>query len=73
MTDVIDAAQTAEANFLQGALAARAELDSGNGPEMIDGIACCVDCERPIPLSRLEAVPNASRCVKCQEEAELAA
>lgn len=27
----------------------------------------CVDCQNPIPLSRLTAVPSATRCVKCQE------
>jgi RNA polymerase-binding protein DksA len=29
----------------------------------------CVDCEQPIPVARLEAVPTATRCVPCKEKA----
>jgi RNA polymerase-binding protein DksA len=28
----------------------------------------CEDCGRPIPAKRLEALPNASRCVACEEK-----
>lgn len=31
----------------------------------------CVDCEGPIGLKRLQAVPWASHCIHCQEQAEL--
>lgn len=27
----------------------------------------CVDCGEPIPAGRRRAMPNAERCVKCQE------
>ncbi len=27
----------------------------------------CEDCGKPIPAKRLEAIPGATRCVKCQE------
>lgn len=30
----------------------------------------CPDCEKPIPIERLEAVPTATRCVPCKEKSE---
>jgi DnaK suppressor protein len=30
----------------------------------------CLDCESPIALARLQAHPEASRCIHCQEQAE---
>ena len=30
----------------------------------------CVACEQPIPRARLEAIPEAERCVRCQAEHE---
>ena len=30
----------------------------------------CTDCDEPIPVRRLTAIPWASRCVGCQEAAE---
>tara|TARA_Y100000310_G_C20387155_1_gene670986 strand:- start:205 stop:561 length:357 start_codon:yes stop_codon:yes gene_type:complete len=30
----------------------------------------CEDCEVAIPMARLRALPHATRCVKCQQEAE---
>jgi RNA polymerase-binding transcription factor DksA len=30
----------------------------------------CAGCEEPIPLSRLNALPFATRCVACQEQLE---
>ena len=32
----------------------------------------CADCERPIGLKRLQAVPWAGHCIQCQEQAEVA-
>lgn len=29
----------------------------------------CSDCDNPIPLERLKAVPTATRCVPCKEKA----
>jgi len=36
--------------------------------EMFDGgtYGICIDCEGPIEERRLEAYPNATRCLKCQ-------
>lgn len=45
--------------------AALARLDAGN-------YGTCVDCGREIPEARLEARPEASRCVDCQEKHEAA-
>lgn len=30
----------------------------------------CETCQKPIPIERLEALPNAARCIKCEEEHE---
>ncbi|MFA5889130.1 MAG: TraR/DksA C4-type zinc finger protein [Candidatus Paceibacterota bacterium] len=30
----------------------------------------CTDCDEPIGLKRLEALPEASRCVTCEEKFE---
>jgi DnaK suppressor protein len=30
----------------------------------------CIACNEPIPYERLRAVPEALRCIRCQEEAE---
>lgn len=26
----------------------------------------CIDCDKPIPLKRLKAIPGAIRCIECQ-------
>ena len=36
------------------------------------GYGICVDCHKPIPLSRLQSQPEAIRCVGCQERLESA-
>lgn len=38
----------------------------GEEPFEIEGIRVCLDCLDPIPLGRLEAWPNALRCVDCK-------
>jgi RNA polymerase-binding protein DksA len=30
----------------------------------------CVECEKPIPLNRLNAIPYVETCLKCQEKIE---
>ncbi len=32
----------------------------------------CEECEKPIPLARLEALPYATHCIKCQVQVEKA-
>jgi phage/conjugal plasmid C-4 type zinc finger TraR family protein len=34
------------------------------------GYGICEDCDSPIAPERLEAMPNATRCVKCQASYE---
>jgi DnaK suppressor protein len=34
------------------------------------GYGVCEDCDKPIPLARLEAVPHAKMCIKCQIKSE---
>jgi phage/conjugal plasmid C-4 type zinc finger TraR family protein len=31
----------------------------------------CIDCKETIPRARIEAKPNAVRCIGCQKKAEL--
>ena len=38
--------------------------------EMMKGNGVCVDCDCVIPELRLTAIPNALRCLECQEEYE---
>ncbi|MBP2703430.1 TraR/DksA C4-type zinc finger protein [Microbispora sp. RL4-1S] len=56
---MIDAA----ARHRMAVLAALRRLDDG-------GYGRCVDCGRPVPEGRLEARPEAARCVQCQSRAE---
>jgi RNA polymerase-binding transcription factor DksA len=44
-------------------LAALKRLDDG-------GYGQCVDCRKPVPDGRLEARPEAARCVQCQARKE---
>lgn len=67
--DEVDISQRAEALYLAEALAARDVSDSP-GPVLIDGLACCRECEQPIPLARLAAVPGCGLCVTCQTQAD---
>jgi len=68
--DTIDRAQDYAARFQRDALTR--QLSQQEAPEalVIDGHRCCVDCERPIPSARLERVPGAVRCVRCQARHE---
>jgi RNA polymerase-binding transcription factor DksA len=31
----------------------------------------CINCRKKIPIARIEALPNATRCAPCQEKYEL--
>jgi len=69
MPDIIDDAQRHEALFLAHALANVPQQEHGE-QLVIEGVVCCMDCEEPIALARLAAVPGCVRCAGCQEEAE---
>lgn len=67
MADLGDEAQLLTEMEREAAIAAlrarRAAGGAGAG-----GI--CIDCDEPIPLPRLAAIPGAERCLPCQEAAE---
>lgn len=70
MPDIVDDAQRHEAMFLAHALA-KAHGPAPAGEQLvIDGVVCCIECEEPIPLARIQAVPTCTRCAECQEEAD---
>jgi DnaK suppressor protein len=38
---------------------------------MSDGsYGLCIDCEEPVSIKRLESIPWASRCIRCQQQLE---
>ena len=66
-------AQEIEAKFREGAVTAavkKARRVPDEDPLEIDGVRCCLTCEEPIPEKRLEANPEAVRCVACQDKHE---
>lgn len=36
-------------------------------PLIINDQRLCIDCEEPIPSKRLQAAPEAARCIFCQQ------
>ncbi|MBQ9407104.1 MAG: TraR/DksA family transcriptional regulator [Desulfovibrio sp.] len=68
--DVFDQATELERLDRESALIrARSFLDH-DGPEWINGVACCRECGEPIPQKRLDALPGVGLCRTCQEERE---
>lgn len=57
----LDAHESAELQSISNALERMARGDYG----------MCVDCGKPIALARLEAFPEAARCIDCQTLAEM--
>ena len=47
-----------------------AEIDSALGALRQGRYGVCVDCQRRIPAARLEAQPQAVRCIECQRRSE---
>ncbi len=46
------------------------EIDEAMG-RMEDGTyGLCASCQKPIPVTRLKAIPHARTCLKCQEKLE---
>ena len=72
MTDIIDRAKEAEVRNREIALRNQQQrAKQTEAPLVIDGQRCCLDCVDVIPKKRLEAYPDAVRCVYCQEDFEL--
>lgn len=67
MTDIIDRAADAEAIFLAEALYKARSAGSGHKVSLTH----CEDCGEPIPTARQQAVPSCTRCVLCQQYAEV--
>ncbi len=70
MADDADKAQSLQEREVAAAISPLVHRRDGEGPEYIDGKACCRDCGEPIPEKRLAAIPGVSRCVLCQQAAE---
>jgi DnaK suppressor protein len=73
--DIIDRAQQNDREIQQSVdnYLKRRGIDLFEPPEraqVIDGIAYCVDCGLDIPPKRLEAKPDAVRCVECESRKE---
>lgn len=56
----LDERETAELRLLDAALA---RIDDGS-------YGHCIDCGMEIPANRLDAAPQAARCIACQSKAE---
>lgn len=66
--DVFDQATELERLDRESALQHAAASVYREGPEWIDGHACCRECGEPIPEARLKAIPGVGLCISCQEE-----
>lgn len=64
MPDEADIAQAINEQLLDDALAAHKRRPAYT---VADSALICIDCERPIPAKRREAVPGCNRCVECQQ------
>jgi len=64
-SDIFDEATVREEEHRERALAAARARVSGQGAED------CEDCDEQIPLQRRLAAPWATRCVDCQQIAEM--
>ena len=73
MSDNVDESQAAEEKSRQTAIDTVRCRPCGLGPDMSDGTPRCRECGDEIPAARLAKVPDAERCVSCQEEAERSA
>ena len=67
MSKQLDLAQEVEQRQRDEALARQAEVASvTEQPFEIDGKRVCLDCVEPLLAERLDAKPDAVRCVECQ-------
>jgi phage/conjugal plasmid C-4 type zinc finger TraR family protein len=69
MPDFADEAQLQQERNLAAAIAAA--RPPHQDPQVVeDGVVVCMECDVPIPLARLTAIPDACRCARCQGEYE---
>ena len=69
MPDFADEAQKRTDEYLAAALSLQQHRPQEE-QHMKDGVILCLECGEPIPLARLRALPDAVRCVGCQETHE---
>ncbi len=70
MADDADAAADYQRRLNEQALADHRLAGAGGsqpGPMMICGKPYCRECGERLPAERLQAVPGASRCARCQD------
>ena len=67
--DQFDRAQKLEQQQRDRALKA-ARQRPAEQPLMVDGIRVCIDCLDDILTARLEHIPDAVRCISCQQDYE---
>ena len=60
---ILIANRNVTSNRLKAVLQAKKRLE-------LDGYGFCTSCGEPIAFNRLEAYPEASRCIKCQSDNE---
>lgn len=65
MPDLIDRAKEVEMRQRQAALDS-VLLATEPDQDIQDGIVVCISCAAPIQEARLQAKPNAARCIHCQ-------
>lgn len=65
--DKLDIAKDLEMEHRQRSLKAQRDGRVKEKPDEVDGIRYCLDCGDPVPKKRLDAEPDAVRCVECQQ------
>jgi DnaK suppressor protein len=66
MADAADHAQALAEVERSDALAARAARMFHEEPRVVNGQRLCLDCDEPLSKKRLKFIPEAVRCVDCQ-------
>ncbi len=68
--DMGDMAVAAHEEFIRGATLTIRRRLKDTGPQLFgeNGEVLCVDCRDEIPANRLQAKPDATRCINCQEK-----
>ncbi|NQZ03611.1 TraR/DksA C4-type zinc finger protein [Idiomarina sp.] len=68
--DQFDRAQKLEQMHRDRAINAAKRRPSQQQPMVIDGIRVCIDCLDDIQIARLKHIPDAVRCISCQQDYE---
>lgn len=70
MTDKLDQAKALEMTHRQRCLDEVLNRQSEPPQQIIDGAVRCIDCGAAIEPARLNAKPEAARCIRCQHAEE---